>query len=136
MENKRREKKEKKVEKESIEGLKLADGVQYGYATLEDNSKQPVAILSKDILNITKTFNHKQTASQWFKYVDNIYLTIYWTKRKRGLVFRFSFYNDRKLIRAIIKKKSLALSNSGEAGRILLIDIPKNDPLKWFKEKS
>ena len=117
-----------------MENIKLADGAQYGYAVLEDNSKQPIAIIPKDILDINKQLNHKQTVSQWFRYLDNIFLTLYWPIKKRGLVFRFS-QNDKKILKDIVKRQSLALSNSGNKGKILTIDVKKDDPLKWIKKK-
>ena len=119
-----------------MENVKIADGAQYGYAILKDNSKQPIAVISKDVLNITtKKLNHKRIVSQWFRYLNNIFLTIYWPLRKRGLVFRFS-QNDKKLIRDIVKKKSFAISNSDNGGRILTVDVKKDDPLKWLKKKT
>jgi hypothetical protein len=43
---------------------------------------------------------------------------------------------DYKLIKEIIKKKTLAISNSENNHTILLIDIEKNEPLEWMKNEE
>jgi len=117
-----------------IQNAKIVDGAVYGYAVLKDNSKQPLAVISKDTLDISK-FDNKKITSQWFRYMDNIFLGIYWPLKKSGLVFPFS-KNDHKIIKNIIKKEAFAVANNSDKGKmeILIADVKKKEPLEWIKK--
>lgn len=112
---------------------KIIDTVQYGRAVLEDNSERALALIPKRIFNTTnKDFFERKIFTQWFKHSDKIFLSIYWLKEKKGLVFPFS-KEQKDLIRLIIDKKSLAIGNAVRNKKLLVLTVCKNEPLDWIK---
>ena len=118
----------------SEKNTKLIDEVQYGQAVLEDNRKRALAIMPKKILNIRKGgLNKADVLTQWFKYLDKIFLSVYWPSEKKGLIFPFS-KEDRDLVRLILEGRSLAIGNSKEEKKLLILDIFKDEPLEWMEK--
>jgi len=113
---------------------KLVDEVQYGQAVLEDNLRRALAIVPKKVLDTGKrALNKANVLTQWFKYFDEIFLSVYWANEKKGLIFPFN-KEDRDLVRLIIEGKSLAIGNSSEDKNLLILDIFKNEPLEWMEK--
>jgi len=118
----------------SEKNAKLVDEVQYGQAVLEDGLRRALAIVPKKVFDIGKgALNKANVLTQWFKYLDKIFLSVYWPNEKKGLIFPFA-KEDRDLVRLIIEGRSLAIGNSKEEKSLLIMDIFKDEPLKWIEE--
>jgi hypothetical protein len=112
---------------------KIIDIVQYGKTILEDNSERALALVPRNILDVTKkNFSNREIFTQWFKHPSKIFLSIYWPKEKKGLIFPF-LKEQENVIKLIISKKSLAIGNTIKNKRLLVLTISKNEPLGWME---
>ena len=119
----------------SEKNAKIVDDALYGQAVLEDNIKRALTIVPKNILDISgRTLNKANVLTRWSKYLDKIFLSVYWPNEKKGLVFPFG-KEDRDFIRLIIEEKSLAVGNPGKDKKLLILDVFKDEPLEWIEEE-
>lgn len=113
----------------------VVDAAQYGQAILADGSKCPLALISKSVFDIdTKPIDKTRVLTRWFRYLDRVFLSIYWPDEKKGLIFPFNG-KQKTFIRSIIRKRSFAIGNSIGEKRLLVVDVLKDEPMEWMKKR-
>lgn len=117
-----------------MDNSQLIDAVQYGEAFFED-TKRALAIIPREILDTgNRGFDKADVLTQWCKYSDRIFLSVFWPEAKKGLIFPFD-RGQKRFIRLIIRKKSLAVGNPSSKKKLLVLDILKKEPLEWMRKK-
>ena len=106
-----------------------------GYVVTADCRQLPMISFGKNFFDISDIkFDKADIETQWVYHDKNIFLRVFWPEHECGFTIPFSVEKNEQFIKDIVSIKSLAISNTDNMKKSLLLEVVKNDPLEWIEK--